>query len=445
MKNVKSCWWAVGPVVLLTTALLVPWSSLASLFAQGEGELRQELIALKAEDGQRSRGVYHYRAGSQPKTAVLIMHPRGDSTTHFILDPLAKQGFGALGMASRTEGVSGIHEELVLDVAAGVKFLKSRGVQRIFLAGHSGGGSLMAFYQAQAETAPPNRVKETPAGDPPDLNKFDLPKADGLVTLNAAEGEGLHIAHHLDPSVTDENDPFSYDPSLDLYNPDNGWRIPPEKTKYSPEFLDRVEKAQQERAKRLVEIARGYIREQNFYRDLMKSPAFEKMDLKERLMIERRAQFERPMHIYRTRSDPRYFDLSLDPSDRTLGHYYAGFAQDGYNRSDLQNWSLEERLRYLSPRAFLSTESIVSNARMWDNLRKISVPVLVINSSADPGIHFSEHSRTFESARSRDKERVWIVGGNHGFMPEGPKAGKGDQREQCVNAIADWAKKRWSN
>jgi alpha-beta hydrolase superfamily lysophospholipase len=419
-------------------------SIIGSVYAQSPPEVVKEPIQLKAEDGDRSRGMYHYLRGRQPKTAVLIMHPRGDSTSHFILEPLAKAGYGAFGMASRTAGISGIHEELLLDVAAGVKYLKSRGVQEVILAGHSGGGSLMAYYQAQAETAPPNRVKETPGGDPPDLNKFDLPKAAGLITLNAAEGEGLHIAHHLDPSVTDENDPFSYDPSLDMYNPDNGFRVPPEATKYSPEFLERFYKAQQERAKRLVEIARGYIREQNFYRDLMKSPGFKNLSLKEQLMIERRAQFERPMLLYRTRADPRYFDLTLDPNDRTLGHYFAGIAKEGVNRSDLQNWSKEERLRTVSPRAFLSTESIASNARMWENLGKISAPVLVVNSSADPGIHPSEHHKAFESAASKDKEKAWIIGGNHSFLPEGPKAGEGDQREQTVDVISNWLGKRWS-
>src|SRR5205823_14104325 len=85
----------------------------------------------------------------------------------FALEPLARQGFATLGMGSRDLNRTGIHEELVLDVAAGVRFVKRRGAQTVILAGHSGGGSLMAFYQSQAEAAPPNRVKATPAGDPP--------------------------------------------------------------------------------------------------------------------------------------------------------------------------------------------------------------------------------------------------------------------------------------
>lgn len=301
----------------------------------------------------------------------------------------------------------------------------------------------MAFYQAQAEAAPPNRLKMTPAGDPFDLNRFDLPRADGLVTLNAHEGEGLHMAHRLDPSVTDENDPFSYDPSLDLYNPANGFRMPPEQSHYSAEFLERVRKAKQERARRLVEMARGYIREQNYYRELMKSPAFKDLSLKDQLMIERRATFERPMNVYRTFAEPGYYDLSQDPNDRTLGHY-TGPIVNGYKRTDLYNWASGDRMRAVTPRAFLSTESMVTNANLWANLGKISVPLLVVNSSADSGIYPSEAKKTFEAAASKDKERLWILGGEHSLQPEGPKAGKGDQREQFTNAVTNWAKKRWS-
>ena len=408
-----------------------------------EPSTTQETVRLQTEDGAGVLAIYHTPAAQQPKTAFLFMHPRGGNLSHFALAPLARRGYATLGMGSRSMNRTGIHEELLLDVAAGVKFLRQRGAQAVILAGHSGGGSLLAFYQAQAETAPPNRIKQTPAGDPPDLNKYDLPKADGFVTLNAAEGEGIHFTHHLDPSLVDENDPFSYDPSLDMYHPANGFRVPPETTKYSPDFIERIRKAQQARGWRLVELARARVREQNRYRDMMRSPAFKNLPLDEQLMIERRAGFDAPMVVYRTRAELHYFDLTIDPSDRVWGHM-SGPVKDGYRRSDLRNWRYEDPLSTgITAREFLSTLSLVSNARFWDNLGKVTIPVLVTNSSADSGILPHEAEKTFEAVTSRDKERLWIVGGEHGYQPHGPKAGKGDQQDQLITAIDAWVKKRW--
>src|SRR5438876_8446955 len=152
---------------------------LAATVAQSPAGLTQEVVSLRAEDGGRLYAAYVVPQGKEPKTAIVFMHPRGGNVTHFALEPLARQGFATLGMGSRDLNRTGIHEELVLDVAAGVRFVKSRGAQTVILAGHSGGGSLMAFYQSQAEAAPPKRVKATPAGDPQDLDTVDAPKADG--------------------------------------------------------------------------------------------------------------------------------------------------------------------------------------------------------------------------------------------------------------------------
>lgn len=408
-----------------------------------EPSTTQETVRLQTEDGVGVLAIYHTPAGRQPRTAFLFMHPRGGNLSHFALAPLARRGYATLGMGSRSMNRTGIHEELLLDVAAGVKFLRQRGAQSVILAGHSGGGSLLAFYQAQAETAPPNRIKQTPAGDPPDLNKFDLPKADGFVTLNAAEGEGIHFTHHLDPSLVDENDPFSYDPSFDMYHPLNGFRVPPETTKYSAEFIERVRKAQEARGWRLVELARARVREQNRYRDMMRAATFRNLPVDEQLIIERRAGFDPPMVVYRTRAELHYFDLTIDPSDRVWGHM-SGPVKDGHRRSDLRNWRYDDPLSTgMTAREFLSTLSLVSNARFWENLSKISIPVLVTNSSADSGILPHEAEKTFEAVASRDKERLWIVGGEHGYQPNGPKAGKGDQQEQLITAMDTWAKKRW--
>ncbi len=405
--------------------------------------IREEVVRLKAEDGGGLYAAFTVPANRQPTIGFLFMHPRGGEVTHFALKPLAERGFATLGMGSRYMNRTGIHEELLLDLAAGVKFLHAHGVQRVILVGHSGGGSLTTFYQSQAEAAPGTRVKHTPAGDPPDLNTFDLPKADGIVTLNAAEGEGLHFTHHLDPSLTDESDPFSYDPSLDPYNPANGFRVPPGVTKYSPEFIDRFYKAQQARGRRLVEIAMGKVREQNAYRDLMQSPAFKQMTEEQQLMVTRRAQFDAPMVIYRTRAELHYYDLSIDPSDREVGHMTADRV-NGFRRSDLTDWNIEDTLSTgITARQFLSTLSLVSDANLYENLKHVSVPVFVVNSTADSGIMLGEGQRTYDAAVSKDKEKLVIVGGEHGFEPNGPKAGKGEQKDQLYAAMTAWVNKRW--
>src|SRR6185369_6567827 len=200
-----------------------------------------EVPTIRAADGGVSRGVLYWDPAKRPKTVVVSMHPSSDNQRHFVLRPAAEHGYEGFGLAGRYTGQdAAVHEPVLLDLAAAIKWLKEeRGFTTIVLVGHSGGGSLMAYYQSQATTAPPGRYQSTPAGDPPDLNAFEMPAADGVAILNASEGEGLHVEHHLDPSLVREDDPLSIDPALDMYNPDNGFREPPASSKYSPEFVQR--------------------------------------------------------------------------------------------------------------------------------------------------------------------------------------------------------------
>src|SRR5207247_10062935 len=100
------------------------------------------------------------------------------------------------------------------------------------------------------------RLKDTAAGDPFDLDRFDLPAADAMVYLAAHVGEGYYLLHAIDASVTDERDPVSCDPTLDLYDPANGFVEPPGETRYEPEFVQRYRNGQRARAERLDELAR---------------------------------------------------------------------------------------------------------------------------------------------------------------------------------------------
>ena len=177
------------------------------------------------------------------------MHPRTDHSQNYSILPLVQAGYAALGRASRwpNNDVATIHEMLLLDVAAGVRFLREQGCEKVILLGNSGGSSLAAFYQAQARCAPGSRLTYTPAGDEFDLNKFDLPGADAVILLAGHVGQGLLLGKLIDPSVVDENDPITAVPELDLFNPENGFRMPPESSHFSREFLTRYNAAQMAR------------------------------------------------------------------------------------------------------------------------------------------------------------------------------------------------------
>ena len=90
-------------------------------------------------------------------------------------------------------------------------------------------------------------------------------------------------------------------------------------SRYSPEFTKRFRDAQWARAERLTERARGYIRQRNMYRSLMKAPGFEKLPLEQRLEIERRAEHLPVMVLYRSEADLDYTDQITRPTDRDYG------------------------------------------------------------------------------------------------------------------------------
>jgi phosphatidylglycerophosphatase C len=66
------------------------------------------------------------------------------------------------------------HEIALLDVAAGINFLRDSGFKRIILGGNSGGASLYAFYNEQSLLEPARRLERTPGGRPTGLAKARL-------------------------------------------------------------------------------------------------------------------------------------------------------------------------------------------------------------------------------------------------------------------------------
>ena len=62
-----------------------------------------------------------------------------------------------------------------------------------------------------------------------------------------------------------------------MYNPANGFREPPESSKYSQEFIQRYRAAQTARVARIDAIARRFIEEQKYFQELARQPEFDKL------------------------------------------------------------------------------------------------------------------------------------------------------------------------
>src|SRR4051812_7100874 len=78
-------------------------SPLSAQDAQSDARIRTDHLIFTAADRRLSRGIYHRPSNGNPKTAVIIMHPRVNMTQHFLARPIAAAGYGALGCAPRWE------------------------------------------------------------------------------------------------------------------------------------------------------------------------------------------------------------------------------------------------------------------------------------------------------------------------------------------------------
>jgi pimeloyl-ACP methyl ester carboxylesterase len=310
------------------------------------------------------------------RVAAIVIHPTSNFLGHYLLAPLAQRGIAALGLNTRYLGsdVTLLLERAIQDLGAGVRWLRVKGFERILLIGNSGGGALVSLYQAEAERL---TITDTPAGDPIRLEPCELPPADAI-SLNAAHLGRMHLMNvWLDPAVIDETDALGSDPALDMFNVDNG---PP----YSADFLKTYRAAQLARNARIEAWARARLRQIRARRDAASDMAFV---------------------IHRTLADPRCLDPAIDPNDRTPGTTVWGPPQ-------AQNQAANSMGRFTTLTGYLSQWSPSSRGDGPANLARTSVPVLLLEHTADSSVFPSDNDRWAAAAQGR-VERHRLKGGNH--------------------------------
>ncbi len=368
---------------------------------------------LRTADGAATNG-FLYRRGD-PRAVVCIMHPREFLATHYMIPPLIEAGYGVFTQTPRAVGTDLRleHEVALLDVAAGLTFLRDSGFERIALLGNSGGSGLYCLYNQQSLLAPNDRLTRTPGGRPIDVTALDMPVADAIVLLSPHPGQGTLLMNAIDPSVADEQDPFSVDPTLDPFAERNGFQE--EETRYAPDFVERYRVAQRERVRALDVLA--------FTR------MAERVDAKRR-GDRARAAFQSIMTVWRTDADLRCWDLSLDSSERAYGSLWG---RDPYK----SNYGAIGFARLCTPESWLSTWSgLSSNAALSKTAPSITQPTLMVTYTGDQTLFPSDAEAIFTAIGASDKSRASFRGDHHGRPIH--KGDANDGRQRAGEHIGAW-------
>lgn len=409
-------------------------------FTEIDPSVRREPVYLEASDGAQTFGVLYEPGGRTPKSVVYLMHPRGEFTRHYVVPGLTARGYAVFGHNSRylNNDTDMVHERILLDIAVGMRWLRGRGFERVVLLGNSGGGSLLAFYQSQAERPPGERLTSTSSGEAIDLSTEEMPPGDLYIAVAAHLGEGRFMLNVLDPSVTNEADPASYDPDWDMYNPANGYRPYPETSRYDRLWLAEYRKRQRERSRRLDAIAREYLAEQAFFRRELRSERFQALTGAERGLVARRARLGRYLVIYRTLANPAYLDPTIDPNRRPLGSIFSP------GDPIIGNYGFGGLGRVMTPRGWLSTWSgTCSQADLPESIQHVTVPTLVVYADADSDIFPSEQREILERSGASDRQLMTLEWADHYLNPVGEEGRRlGDPRERLLEVVVPWIEER---
>jgi len=331
-------------------------------------------------------------------TCLISMHPIGGTAWLPIMTNLARAGVHVMACDSRYRGADHAlnMEKVTLDLGSAVRHAREvLGYKHVVLLGWSGGGSLSAFYQAQAEQP---TVESSPCGGGPNLVEANLLPADGLIMMAAHVSRHGTLTEWIDPSILDESDPDQRDPALDIY----GSTVAPP---YDEAFLVQYRAAQIERNRKITAWVK------------------EKLDS---LARQGKANEEFAFVTHGTMADPAWLDPTIDPSDRKPGWCYlgdpkvvnngpVGLARFSTLRSWLSQWSYDD-----------------ANADGPRSLASVSCPVLVIGNTADDACTPRHAKALFEAVSHKRKECHEIKGATHYYM------GQPEQASAATKVVIGW-------
>ena len=424
-------------VILLTAASVTP------------ARAQSRPVYLQFDPYTVKGALYRPDSGDDPVVGVLLIHRVNNYLGHLAARELARRGFLVLAMNSRFDNneAAVIWEQIALDVKTGVEFLKRQGgVRHVVLFGHSGGAATLSFYQAVAE-------KGTGYCDAPGKltvcgkELAGLPRADGLILVDASLGNPVGLLRGLNPAVVTEGDPKSINPALDPFNPANGFN--PAGSTYTAEFKQKYYEAQAARMNRLIAAAaaqashlgsdRGPFPDDNVFL-IVRAQGARLIDAG---TIAETAT-ARPRKLLRNNgSTVTQIVRSVRPAARP---------------NPAQNATFDGGARLLTIKSFLTANAIRSANAMtgvdWCSsnnstpcaLGQIGVPLLISAMGGNTGLRDNES--LYEMAVSRDKDFFVLEGATHNIEPcvecETRKGEYANSPRNFFNYVRDWMNARFA-
>ena len=132
---------------------------------------------------------------------MIAAHYQIDFSEHYLADYMATRGIGFLGWNTRFRGFesSFMLDHALVDIGVGVRWLREvQGMETIVLLGNSGGGSLMAAYQAQARRP----TRDAAGGDAP-RGRLDRAAPRRRIHRQRGASRPARRAHRLDGCLGD--------------------------------------------------------------------------------------------------------------------------------------------------------------------------------------------------------------------------------------------------
>lgn len=394
------------------------------------------------------------------KTVVIQTHPRRtsfDNATAWPMAELPQAGIDTFAFNNRfTNSEAGIDtttiwELMILDVAAAVNLMRSRGYENVILYGWSAGGTLVTIYQRTA-TEGRATVEEMASRS---LTDFSLPKescsdigvADGVILQSSTQGTARSFLQRLDGSIVDER-LGTRDPLLDMFEERNGYDPQSGHGEYAEEFLAQYYEAQRVRMERLVssaqdglaEIKRGHT---EFADDtFMVIPAVRACPalVDRRLASSTDAEWRVvPDNAFRTVSSTR----SVVEKSAIL------------NRRCVKGTAVHTLTSFLSYRAvpsydagastlgrlFVNGSELLTNNCTSYGVAGFDTPLLITHGTADDSVYVTVAEDTLHHARSEDRELIFVQGAMHDMSPAA--GAHADTRQAHLDCVTEWIASRY--